>query len=44
MKERQDRLEAACAMIRRLFSADLVAFDGEFYQLQNAPLSRVLPG
>jgi alkanesulfonate monooxygenase SsuD/methylene tetrahydromethanopterin reductase-like flavin-dependent oxidoreductase (luciferase family) len=39
MKERQDRLEEACAMIRRLFTEAAVDFDGEFYQLERAPLA-----
>ncbi|MEM7016299.1 MAG: LLM class flavin-dependent oxidoreductase [Pseudomonadota bacterium] len=40
MKERQDRLEEAANMIRQLFHSDSsVTFDGEFYKLDDAPLS-----
>ncbi|MBS01107.1 MAG: hypothetical protein CMQ24_00130 [Gammaproteobacteria bacterium] len=39
MKERQDRFEEACAMIRRLFTENIVDFDGEYYRLERAPLS-----
>ena len=40
MKERQDRLEEACALIRRLFTADEpVDFQGEYYRLERAPLA-----
>ena len=40
MKERQDRLEEACALIRRLFTAgEPVDFRGEYYRLQRAPLA-----
>ena len=40
MKERQDRFEEACALIRGLFvSDDPVNFQGNYYGLDNAPLS-----
>ena len=40
MKERQDRLEEACALIRRLFTAaEPVDFQGEYYRLERAPLA-----
>ena len=40
MKERQDRLEEACALIRKLFTADQpVDFQGQYYRLERAPLS-----
>ena len=40
MKERQDRFEEACALIRALFTSnDPVDFDGKFYKLDQAPLS-----
>lgn len=38
VKERLQRLEEACQIIRALFSEDSVNFDGQFYQLQDAPL------
>ncbi len=40
MRERSDRLEEACALIRALFTAKgPVDFDGHYYQLVHAPLS-----
>lgn len=40
MRERQDRFEEACALIRQLFTAkDPVDFKGQYYQLDQAPLS-----
>ena len=40
MKERQDRFEEACALIRGLFlSDDPVDFQGAYYKLDKAPLS-----
>jgi alkanesulfonate monooxygenase SsuD/methylene tetrahydromethanopterin reductase-like flavin-dependent oxidoreductase (luciferase family) len=40
MRERQDRFEEACALIRALFTTDgPVDFDGRYYQLSKAPLS-----
>ena len=40
MKERQDRFQEACEMIRMLFTADApVDYNGEYYRLDNAPLS-----
>lgn len=40
MKERQDRFEEACHLIRQLFtSIDPVSFSGEYYSLDDAPLS-----
>jgi alkanesulfonate monooxygenase SsuD/methylene tetrahydromethanopterin reductase-like flavin-dependent oxidoreductase (luciferase family) len=40
MKERQDRLEEACELIRRLFTADgPVDYRGTYYRLEQAPLS-----
>lgn len=40
MKERQDRFEEACRLIRLLFTSDgPVDFDGEYYNLERAPLS-----
>ncbi len=40
MKERQDRLEEACELVRLLFrSNDPVTFQGTYYQLDDAPLS-----
>ena len=40
MRERSDRLEEACAIIRALFTADgPVDFDGRYYKLDHAPLS-----
>ncbi len=40
MKERQDRLEEACRLVRQLFRSDEpITFDGEYYQLDDAPLS-----
>ncbi|MEM7124830.1 MAG: LLM class flavin-dependent oxidoreductase [Chloroflexota bacterium] len=40
LKERQDRLEEACILIRKLFTAETpVDFQGRYYRLENAPLS-----
>lgn len=40
MKERQDRFEEACCLIRSLFtSTEPVDFSGEYYQLDQAPLA-----
>ena len=40
MKERQDRLEEACALIRKLFTEqEPVDFQGRYYRLERAPLS-----
>lgn len=40
MRERSDRFEEACALIRALFTADgPVDFDGRYYRLDQAPLS-----
>ena len=41
MRERQDRFEEACALIRALFTAEgqPVDFQGRFYSLDSAPLS-----
>ena len=40
MKERQDRLEEACYLVRQLFrSSDPVTFQGDFYVLDDAPFS-----
>lgn len=40
MKERQDRFEEACALIRTLFTATgPVDFGGKYYRLDQAPLS-----
>jgi len=40
MRERQDRFEEACALIRALFTSESpVDFQGRFYQLDSAPLS-----
>ena len=40
MRERQDRFEEACALIRALLTADgPVDFEGRFYRLDSAPLS-----
>ncbi|MEZ4869710.1 MAG: LLM class flavin-dependent oxidoreductase [Caldilineaceae bacterium] len=40
MRERSDRLEEACALIRLLFTAEgPVDFNGRYYQLNQAPLS-----
>ena len=40
MKERQDRLEEACRLVRQLFrSSDPVTFQGDFYVLDDAPFS-----
>ncbi|MCW4041123.1 MAG: LLM class flavin-dependent oxidoreductase [Candidatus Bathyarchaeota archaeon] len=40
MRERSDRFEEACALIRALFTSDApVDFHGHYYQLDQAPLS-----
>lgn len=40
MRERQDRFEEACELIRALFTADgPVTFEGSYYRLDEAPLS-----
>ena len=40
MKERQDRFQEACELIRLLFtSKEPVNYNGRYYQLDNAPLS-----
>ncbi len=40
MRERQDRLEEACELVRALFRSDEpVTFKGKYYQLDDAPLS-----
>jgi alkanesulfonate monooxygenase SsuD/methylene tetrahydromethanopterin reductase-like flavin-dependent oxidoreductase (luciferase family) len=40
MRERSDRLEEACALLRALFTADgPVDFNGRYYRLDQAPLS-----
>ena len=40
MKERQDRFQEACELIRMLFTADgLVDYNGQYYRLDQAPLS-----
>lgn len=40
MKERSDRLEEACALIRDLFTSESpVDFEGHYYRLENASLS-----
>jgi alkanesulfonate monooxygenase SsuD/methylene tetrahydromethanopterin reductase-like flavin-dependent oxidoreductase (luciferase family) len=40
MKERQDRFQEACELIRKLMTADgPVDYDGQFYRLDQAPLS-----
>jgi alkanesulfonate monooxygenase SsuD/methylene tetrahydromethanopterin reductase-like flavin-dependent oxidoreductase (luciferase family) len=40
MRERSDRFEEACALIRALFTAEKpVDFNGHYYQLDQAPLS-----
>lgn len=40
MRERSDRLEEACALIKALFTADgLVDFKGEHYNLRQAPFA-----
>ena len=40
MKERQDRFEEACELLRLLFTADgPVDYQGRYYQLDQAPLS-----
>jgi len=40
MRERQDRLQEACELIRKLFTADgPVDYNGQYYRLNQAPLS-----
>ena len=40
MKERSDRFQEACELIRKLFTADgPVDYDGRYYRLDQAPLS-----
>jgi F420-dependent oxidoreductase-like protein len=40
LRERSDRLEEACALIKALFSAEeLVDFEGRYYRLERAPFS-----
>ena len=40
LRERSDRFEESCALIRNLFSSDEpVDFHGKYYRLENAPLS-----
>ena len=40
MKERQDRFQEACELLRLLFTSDgPVTYDGKYYQLDQAPLS-----
>jgi len=40
MKERQDRLEEACCLLRQLFRSDApVTFEGKYYQIRDVPLS-----
>ncbi|MDA0791433.1 MAG: LLM class flavin-dependent oxidoreductase [Proteobacteria bacterium] len=40
MKERQDRLEEACQLVRQLFRSEApVTFKGKYYSLDDAPLS-----
>jgi alkanesulfonate monooxygenase SsuD/methylene tetrahydromethanopterin reductase-like flavin-dependent oxidoreductase (luciferase family) len=40
VRERQDRLEESCALIRKLFTADgPVDYEGKYYRLDQAPLS-----
>lgn len=40
MKERQDRFQEACELIRLLFTSDEpVNYQGKYYQLDNAPMS-----
>ena len=40
MRERQDRLEEACELIHRLFTAErFVDFNGKYYQLKQAPFA-----
>ena len=40
LRERSDRLEEACALIRLLFhSEDRVDFDGKYYKLKQAPFA-----
>ena len=40
VRERQDRLEESCALIRKLFTADgPVDYNGRYYRLDQAPLS-----
>ncbi|MCZ6853605.1 MAG: LLM class flavin-dependent oxidoreductase, partial [Gammaproteobacteria bacterium] len=40
MRERSDRLEEACRLIKELFTTEgLIDFTGKYYQLQQAPFS-----
>ena len=40
MRERQDRFQEACELIRLLFtSKEAVDYNGKYYQLDNAPMS-----
>ena len=40
MRERQDRLEESCQLLRTLFRSDApVDFDGQYYHLNEAPLA-----
>ena len=40
MRERSDRLEEACALIKALFTSDgLIDFEGEYYNLHQAPFA-----
>ena len=40
LRERSDRFEESCALIRALFTSEtLVDFNGKYYQLKSAPLS-----
>ena len=40
LRERSDRFEESCALIRALFTSETpVDFNGKYYQLENAPLS-----
>ena len=40
MKERQDRLEEACELVKRLFTEEgMFDFNGKFYQLKQAPFA-----
>lgn len=40
LRERSDRFQEACELIRRLFAADgPVGYDGKYYRLDEAPLS-----
>ena len=40
MKERQDRLEEACELVKKLFTAEeLFDYNGKYYQLKSAPFA-----